>query len=182
MSCIAAVAVIALVIEAIQLSSRKVRVAKSGGLFDRPEACHPIDYDAKREAEFTYLNVVLRLLRAREQACGERAHLRQGGDLIGQLMHRDIVVLGARHQEYVLCQPGREASRFVFLKVLHLTIHSVLTRGRVLSELLPIGGIIVITGIAPCLSVASRNRARGAAVNRQVLKTGPAVADVAAAN
>jgi hypothetical protein len=53
MSCIAAVAVIALVIEAIQntLSSRKVRVAKSGGLFDRPEACHPIEYDAKREAE-----------------------------------------------------------------------------------------------------------------------------------
>ena len=88
MSCIAAVAVIALVIEAIQntLSSRKVRVAKSGGLFDRPEACHPIEYDAKREAEITYLNVVLRLLCAREQACGERAHLRQGGDLIGQLV------------------------------------------------------------------------------------------------
>jgi hypothetical protein len=103
MSCIAAAAVIALVIEAIQttLSSRKVRVAKSGGLFDRPEACHPIEYDAKREAEITHLNVVLRLLRAREQSRGQRAHLRQGGDLIGQLMHWDIAVLGARHQEYV---------------------------------------------------------------------------------
>jgi hypothetical protein len=84
---IEAAAVIALVIEAIQTtpSSRKVRVAKSGGLFDRPEACHPIEYDAKREAEITHLNVVLRLLRAREQSRGQRAHLRQGGGLIGQL-------------------------------------------------------------------------------------------------
>src|ERR1700722_1082767 len=79
-------------IEAIQntLSLRKVRVAKSGVLFDRPEACHPVEYDAKREAEITHLNVVLRLLCVGEQACGERAHLRQGGDLIGQLMHRDM--------------------------------------------------------------------------------------------
>ena len=74
MSCIAAVAVIALVIEAFQntLSSRKVRVAKRGGLFDRPEACHPIEYDAKREAEVTHLNVVLRLLRAPDGFQNER--------------------------------------------------------------------------------------------------------------
>ena len=79
----------------------------------------------KCEAEITHLNVVLRLLCVREQACGERAHLRQGCDLIGQLMHRDIVVLGARHQEYVLCQPGREASCLVFLIVLHHLIRRV---------------------------------------------------------
>ena len=118
--------VIALVIEAIRntLSSRKVRVAKSGGS-SSSGGLPSIEYDAKCEAEITHLNVVLRLLCVREQACGERAHLRQGCDLIGQLMHRDIVVLGARHQEYVLCQPGREASCLVFLIVLHHLIRRV---------------------------------------------------------
>ena len=38
----------------------------STGLLDRPEANHPIDHGSKREAHIAHLNVVLRLLRARE--------------------------------------------------------------------------------------------------------------------
>jgi hypothetical protein len=40
------------------------------GPFDRTEVLHPIGYHAEREAHIAQLNVVLRLLRTREQACG----------------------------------------------------------------------------------------------------------------
>ncbi len=73
-----------------------------GGPFDRPKTSHPVDHYAEREAHIAHLTVVLCLLRAREQARGQRAHTRQSGDLIGQFMHRDSVILGACHQEYVL--------------------------------------------------------------------------------
>jgi len=36
--------------------------------FDGPETSHPVDYRAKCDTEIAYLAVVLRLLRAREQA------------------------------------------------------------------------------------------------------------------
>jgi hypothetical protein len=54
-----------------------------GWAFNRTKALHPTDDDAKREAHIADLNVVLRLLSAREQARGQRPHMRQGGDLIG---------------------------------------------------------------------------------------------------
>jgi hypothetical protein len=39
-----------------------------GEFFDRSKTSHPVDYGVKCDAEIAYLAVVLRLLRAREQA------------------------------------------------------------------------------------------------------------------
>ena len=41
-----------------------------GELFDRPKTCHPVDHRAEREAHIAHLNMILRLLGAREQARG----------------------------------------------------------------------------------------------------------------
>ncbi len=51
----------------------------------------------------------------------------QGGDLVGQLVHWDIVILSACHQKYVPRQPGRDACSLVFLIVLHLLIRRLMS-------------------------------------------------------
>jgi hypothetical protein len=123
---IAALTFVCPAVTALILTYRECRTARvvallrrliDGEPFDRPKASHPVDYGAKCESVIAYLAMVLRLLRAREQTRGERTHMRQGRDLVGQLLYRDIVILGGCHQKYVLGQLGRDASGFIFLIV-----------------------------------------------------------------
>ena len=48
--------------------------------------------------------------------------MREGRDLVGELVHRDIVILGTRHQEYVLREERGDAAGLVFLIVLQRRI------------------------------------------------------------
>ena len=59
-------------IERFRRSSRLTAMGSFGGEhFDRPKTSHPIDHYAEREAHISHLNMILRLLRAREQARGQ---------------------------------------------------------------------------------------------------------------
>jgi len=68
---------------------------------------NPVDYHGDGEPDVADLTMVLRLFLAREESRGDRSRPGQRSELLRELAKRHVMVLAARHQQYVLSDQVR---------------------------------------------------------------------------
>ena len=77
------------------------------------QTIEPLDDQADLLSDVADLDMVLRLIEARKDPSGERAHLREGGDLVRELVEGHQVIVRASHHQHILRDPSGKGSRAV---------------------------------------------------------------------